>query len=313
VSAEAGKATLGPRAAAVLAFAAPGGEILVASDVDLLPYLDRFLGGWPVQQADAGRPADVCVAATPDGLRLTTRAIPDAVLQATGAADAANLLADMLSRLAAMALPGFAEVHAGAAAIGNGAVLLCGPSLCGKSTLALQLALRGHRLLADDRALVGPMFAAGGPRLAPPKPWLVALGLTPRARHPAHAAAGAAFAAFVARRALPVPGPVRYLALDADLLAPFGSGTTLRAIILPQQRESGGVDLRPLPAKEAVRVLAEQIHAPTLPLTDLVRAAGQLAAAVPTLGLVYDSSAAAAEAIERALLGGPGAPRGAGA
>jgi hypothetical protein len=41
-------------------------------------------------------------------------------------------------------------LHASAVEIGDGAALLCGPALAGKSTTAAALAARGHRVLADD-------------------------------------------------------------------------------------------------------------------------------------------------------------------
>jgi hypothetical protein len=45
---------------------------------------------------------------------------------------------------------GLVPLHASAVEVGGGALLMCGPSGLGKSTLAAMLVARGHRLIADD-------------------------------------------------------------------------------------------------------------------------------------------------------------------
>ena len=81
---------------------------------------------------------------------------------------------------------GYLVLHGSAVTIGRKAVVLCGASGWGKSTLAAALHRRGHRLLADDFAAIriaprGPTLLAGPPLL---KLWpdsLRALGLNPAA------------------------------------------------------------------------------------------------------------------------------------
>src|SRR2546426_4032057 len=81
---------------------------------------------------------------------------------------------------------GYLVLHGSAVRIGRSAVVLCGASGWGKSTLAAALHSRGHRLLADDFAAIritarGPTLLAGPPLL---KLWpdsLRALGLNPAA------------------------------------------------------------------------------------------------------------------------------------
>jgi hypothetical protein len=62
-------------------------------------------------------------------------------------------------------------LHASCVAIGGKAALLCGPTGTGKSTAAVQLALRGHRFVADDVCVIDAQ-AAGGPRVLPAFPRL---------------------------------------------------------------------------------------------------------------------------------------------
>jgi hypothetical protein len=62
------------------------------------------------------------------------------------------VLGPILARLARQR--GLLPLHAAAVQIGDAAVALAGHSRRGKSTLAAALALRGHRLLADDICLI---------------------------------------------------------------------------------------------------------------------------------------------------------------
>ncbi|HYH82835.1 MAG TPA: hypothetical protein VEX86_23785 [Longimicrobium sp.] len=64
-------------------------------------------------------------------------------------------------------LRGLTCLHASAVALGGRAILLCGPSRSGKSTTAAAFAARGHRVLADDVAVVE---WEGGPRVRPAYP-----------------------------------------------------------------------------------------------------------------------------------------------
>jgi len=61
-------------------------------------------------------------------------------------------------------------IHATAVAIGGHGVLLCGPSACGKSDLALRLIDAGAHLVADDRvvctARAGGLWLSAPPTIA---------------------------------------------------------------------------------------------------------------------------------------------------
>jgi hypothetical protein len=62
-------------------------------------------------------------------------------------------------------------LHASCVAIGGKAAALCGPTGAGKSTAAWQLALRDHRLVADDVCVIDA-HAEEGPRVLPAFPRL---------------------------------------------------------------------------------------------------------------------------------------------
>lgn len=68
-------------------------------------------------------------------------------------------------------LRGLFPLHASCVAIGGNAAAFCGPSGAGKSTTAVQLALRGHRLLADDVCVID-VHAGTAPQVLPAFPRL---------------------------------------------------------------------------------------------------------------------------------------------
>jgi len=80
-------------------------------------------------------------------------------------------LADMRAYLLGSAMGallhqrGFLPLHASAVEIDGDAVAFCGTSGAGKSSLALNLVKRGHRLLCDDICTID--LASGAPRLWP--------------------------------------------------------------------------------------------------------------------------------------------------
>jgi HPr Serine kinase C-terminal domain len=66
---------------------------------------------------------------------------------------------------------GLFPLHASCVAIGGMAAAMCGPTGAGKSTTATHLAMRGHRLVADDVCVIDA-HAAGGPLVLPAFPRL---------------------------------------------------------------------------------------------------------------------------------------------
>jgi hypothetical protein len=66
---------------------------------------------------------------------------------------------------------GLFPLHASCVAVDGKAALFCGPRGAGKSTAAIQLIMRGHRLLADDVCAID-VHAAGAPLVLPAFPRL---------------------------------------------------------------------------------------------------------------------------------------------
>lgn len=278
--------------------------IRVASDAPLLDFTARFFGLWPFDEEGTAIAdlADIAIEAIDGGFRVRHPVLEGGALDVPDAAEAANqlvglLVAEQLARRADLI-----GLHAGAAAAPSGLILFVGDSLCGKSTLALQLARRGARFFGDDRLLVAPGGADGHQ-----DPTGIGLGLTPRMRLPVHEGAGSALAAFVAANAVvehmdwqgnPI---IAYLdlALDTFDAAPFGTTLPLAAVILPERRDDDpeALELGPGSKGDAALAVMRQSTAPGMDAKGHVAAAALIAGGVPCLRLVYGSSAAAADLI----------------
>ncbi|MGE0151814.1 MAG: hypothetical protein AB7R90_04300 [Reyranellaceae bacterium] len=290
-------------------FAAPAGSFGVRSDVDVAGPLKLYVGAWPWRAvADVASP-DLEILRRPDGsmtLRLTA---PPQIERSTGSViESASGLLDMLMRRCLEHDPSYAGLHAGSVLIDGKLVVFPGDSHAGKSTLALQLVMRGHVMGGDDRLLVGPLV---GDEAAPIEG--VLMGLNARVRYPLHARAGAAFARFVDARRLPaeaISPSIGFIGFRAGELAPFGRRAPLSAIVVPVRREGGGVGLERAARSEIMRLLLEQMHAPHFSAAALTAVARAAADAVPGFVLRFDDSAQAAARIEALARSGFGDPAG---
>jgi hypothetical protein len=253
---------------------------------------------WPFQrQRGDAPPPDIVLRLVGERVAVELAGHAEEAFDAMSELDGVNRLADLLSHLAAARSPQLVELHASSVSIGGRLVLFVGPSLSGKSSLALQLAARGCRLFSDDRLLVGPLHRSDAAPIG------MALGLTPRVRQPPHPAAGALFAEFVARHAVKGGGNVGFVPLEGELLARFAETAPLGAVVLPERRERGGVALRPAGAAAASRVMLEQLHAPSVSAADLLTAIRRLTGALPAWHLQYDDSAQAALTVKDTMAG----------
>lgn len=289
-------------------FAGPVLPMGVRSAVDIAEPLRLYAGRWPwripaVDEPAAAAPQIDIAADGSRGALLHIVAEPQLRQSAASPLQTAAMLVDMLARQSLLQLGSCADLHAGAAIVDGRLVVLPGASLAGKSTLALQLAARGHMLAGDDRLLIGPLgAAAAGSRIEG-----MALGLNARMRLPLHPAAGAEFAAFVGARLLSSPGlpsSIGFVRLQDGEAAGFGHRAPLAAFVLPERCESGGIALAPAASSQVMRLLLEQSHAPHLPVATLVAAARAMAETVPAFVLRYDDSARAAHAVEELARGG---------
>lgn len=283
--------------------------IRLDSDAALEPFHRRFLALWPMVEGD-GAPPDIVIEAMADDIdayALRHPALPDGALHVAGAEEAANQLVPLLVAETIERTSGLVSLHAGAARVGGGLIVLPGDSLSGKSTLSLQLAARGARFVGDDRLLVGDGTALGGEG----GPVGVALGLTPRVRLPIHPAAGTDYIAFVERHMTvehrDEEGRAIIATIDPESIggAPFGEVAQLSAIVVPRRviDDESVLDLRPLPRGQAALALLHQAATPSVDATELVGMMSALAAGVPCWSLAFGSSARAADRLMRPLGG----------
>ncbi len=281
----------------------------VASDAALEPFHRRFFALWPMIEGD-GMPPDIVITAIGadiDAYELRHPALPDGAMRVGSPEEAANQIVPLLVAEVIERSAGLVSLHAGAARVGDGLIVLPGDSMSGKSTLSLQLAARGARFVGDDRLLVGDGTALGGEG----GPVGVALGLTPRVRLPVHPAAGADYIAFVERHMAvehrDEDGIATIATIDPEAIggAPFGEAAPLSAIVVPRRVEGDDsvLDLRPLPRGQATLALLHQAATPAVDATELVGMMGALAAGVPCWSLAYGSSARAADRLMRPLGG----------
>jgi hypothetical protein len=276
--------------------------IMVASDAPLLDFTARFFGLWPFEEQGTAIAdlADITIEAIDGGFRLRHAALEGGAVEVPDAAEAANQLVGVLAAEQLSRRKDLISLHAGAAACPSGLLLFVGDALCGKSTLALQMARRGARFFGDDRLLVAPAGLGGRP-----EPTGIGLGLTPRMRLPVHEAAGGALAAFVAANSVvehmdwqgnPI---IAYVDLERDTFdaAPFGTTLPLSAVIVPERRDDDPdvLDLSLGSKGDTALTLMRQSTAPGMDAKGHVAAVALIVSGVTCLRLVYGSSAAAAD------------------
>ena len=205
--------------------------------------------------------------------------------------NAANALAGLLIDAILAHEMAFCSLHAAAVEIAGAAALFAGPSEVGKSTLALRLAARGCRHLADDRILL----------LSGEAPYRVSgLGLAAKARMPLPP--GPELAALVDARWYLTDESIAYLHLADDEALGFGDILPLGYVILPRRDPDldGDVRLEPAPAGDIARSLIEEATLPAGPAA-LVPAMSRLAEACQGYILHYRDGAAAADLLLSAL------------
>jgi hypothetical protein len=284
-----------------------GAWIRVDSDAALEPLRRRFLALWPMIEG-GDEPPDIVIETIGDDIDayvLRHPALPDGATRVASVEEAVNQIVPPLVAEVIERAPRLVSLHAGAARVGDGLIVLPGDSMSGKSTLSLQLAARGARFIGDDRLLVGDGSALGGDG----GPAGVALGLTPRVRLPFHPAAGADYAAFIGRHMTVEhrddDGVATIATVDPERIggAPFGESAPISAIVVPRRVEAdeSALDLRPLARGQAALALLRQTATPAVDAAELVGMMGALAAGVPCWSLAFGSSARAADRLMRPL------------
>ena len=284
-------------------FAPDDAPIWVASDTPLEAHASRFWRAWPfaADPRALARP-DIVLEALPaqlterftdprddwgGGFRLSHASIAGGFMDCPSAEEAANQLAGVLVAVRVRATPGSVAVHAAACETPAGVIVLPGPSMSGKSTLSLQLMLRGGRLFGDDRLL-----------LDAPRAKATALGLTPRLRLPVPLEAGAALGRLASEHGK-TDSDIAYLDLASAQAAPFGHSARIAAFVAPERVPGAEARLEKASASGIVRaLLGGAVTGETASAATLAAVAG-LAARTPCWGLRWSNSGEASDLLWR--------------
>lgn len=269
-----------------------GASVLVAGADPLLPFLSYFLGGWDLKWAGNERDAspDVEVVDNGDGtMRILGRGPGGADFTFDNPYDAANGLAGALIGAFVTQMPDAICIHAAAAQVGEGLVVLMGESHAGKSSVALQLAVLGNRFYGDDQVAV---------RLSSP-PVGLCLGLMPKVRTPLPPDCGEAFREFVEEYTAMEGDGMVYLKLWDREAGSFGETAPVRALVFLDRGDSGPAELQPAGRAELVKAMVETAFAPHLGSGALVAGLTRLAAEADVRRLRFSSSREAAALLSR--------------
>ena len=275
-----------------LAFAGRGRDLHVRLAAETAPddlawAIGLFLPRWPFRRVSDAVTPDIAV--TFDGGSYCVRATSWAGGESLAGDphNAANALAGLL--IDGLLAHGMAThcLHAAAVEIGGRAVLFCGSAEAGKSTLALRLAVRGFRHLADDRILL---------TTDDPPHHVAALGLAAKAREPLPPGRG--LAELVASRWQLADDTISYLHLEGEEAAGFGWEGPLGALVVPRRDTSltMAAELKRAAPAEVARTLIEETTSPAGPAV-IVPAMTRLADSVDGFILSYRDGDAAADAL----------------
>lgn len=273
-----------------LAFAGRGRDLHVRLAAETAPddlawAIGLFLPRWPFRRVSEDITPDISVTFRDDVYCVRATSWAGGESLAKDPHNAANALAGLL--IDGLLAHGMAAhcLHAAGVEIGGRAVLFCGPGHAGKSTLALRLAVRGFRHLADDRILL---------TTADPPHHVAALGLAAKARAPLPPGRG--LAELVAGRWQLADETVSYLHLEGAEAADFGHECPLGALVVPRRDPSLKVaaELQQAPPGEIARTLIEETTSPAGPAV-IVPAMTRLADSVDGFILSYRDGDAAAD------------------
>jgi hypothetical protein len=264
------------------------GPVTVGGDARPLEHISLFLPGWDLREIGEGPDApDIEIATTPNGYILNAHGAGPAMRSGGDPLDAANALAGAAIASYVARDRRLFCLHGGAVRLAKGVVALAGDSGAGKSSVAMLLAARGHRLFGDDRVALAPPAEA------------VALGLAPKLRWPLPPGAGASFSRYVDERAAWWGEDAVYLHLRPGEAAALGEHAPLAAVV-GLARDGVDEDLAAMPPAAAVRALLPHCFAPHLGAERLVAVVAATARHVPVVRLSYRNSTAAANLLDKA-------------
>ena len=258
----------------------------------VLPYLPYFLAGWDIKWAGSsmdGEP-DIRVEENTDGtFRVISTGPGGADFSFDNPYDAANGLAGGLISVFVARDPRSICLHAGAAKIDDGLVIVIGDSFAGKSSVALHMAVLGHQFFGDDQIAVtlGP-DAVG-----------TCLGLMPKVRLPLPEDCGDAFREFVEGYSSMQSDEIAYLKLWEGEAGDFGETAPIRALVFLDRSDAGDAVLEPATWSDLVRNMVSTAFAPHIGSGDLLAGLTQLAAGTRSYHLRFSSSREAAGLLSR--------------
>lgn len=267
------------------------GPVLVENAEAAMPYLPYYLAGWTISWAGdtAPRTPDVQIVENADGsFRVLSFGPGGADFSFDNPYDAANGLAGALISVFVGRDPKMICLHAGAARIGDGLVIVVGDSFAGKSSVALHLAVLGHRFFGDDQIAVTIENPSQG----------MCLGLMPKVRLPLPDDCGDAFREFVDGYSSMQGDGMAYLKLWEGEAGTFGETVPVRALVFLDRidPESGAVApaLRVASRPELVKAMIRTAFAAHLDSSDLLTGLTRLADAADAYHLRFTSSREAA-------------------
>lgn len=266
--------------------------IVVRVDAALMSELPFLISEWPWRRVPLARRWHVRMTAAGTGYVVTERR-GRAVVEAFYPT-APHAMGAFLGALIAAALRQTRDtisLHAGAASFSRGAVVVIGPSMAGKSSVALHMAANGGRLLGDDSVAIA-------------KDRALSFGLAPKLRLPLPADVGRLFSGFAGARIRRTQSGIAHLRLRRGEGARFGQGAKLRGIVILKRVEEGKPRLLSADRPAAMRALVTHAFAPQLGAAALVARLAALAARTPAYTLEFCRSREAARALRRLVEGG---------
>ena len=276
--------------------------VLVENAEAVMPYLPYYLAGWTIAWAGgvAPRTPDIRIVEQPDGtFQVLSFGPGGADFTFDNPYDAANGLAGGLISVFVGRNPRMICLHAGAARIDDGLVVVIGDSFAGKSSVALHLAVLGHRFFGDDQIGV----TLDNPSLG------LCLGLMPKIRLPLPEDCGDPFREFVEGYSSMQGDDMAYLKLWEGEAGTFGDTVPVRALVFLDRKDSAtgddGPRLHAASRPELVKTMIRTAFAPHVASHVLLVGLTRLAHAADSYHLTFSSSRDAAELLSSEFRGTP--------
>lgn len=178
-------------------------------------------------------------------------------------------------------------LHGAAVEIGSGLMVFPNTYRAGKSLLSLKLVSLGARLFSDDVLPIKHQDHSG-----------IALGILPRLRLPLPETAGQTLTEYINHRIGPQNQRYRYVRLDKNELAEYGTRSPVSAITILQRNSERRPSLEPAKKSDVVRDMILRNFARQNPGIEIVDRLHTLVEQAECYTLTYDTLDQAAELID---------------